>query len=373
MTKRLLTTALAAITAAALASSATAAITSTKLYVSAATQSAGAPGLKLKLTKAQTDGDLARVLVYVPVGYTLNTTQAVGTQLGTAAATLLERDLGTVAPVTGTVEVANPVDLDAGAIACTGSAAHTQDWVVRLQAGTTPLSFPAFVDLVPAATPLAAFAAATVTVCLPPSDLPAGAPGRAPLGASLLTAELTTSSISNPAARGEYRWRAVATPFQPATGQRDSAAAVEIQSLLDLPTTLSLRAKTARSGKRGVSQIAYGGSLLSNGGGVGSATVELYKGATQAALKKLKSQTTADNGAYKGSFAVEQGPAAQRLVLLAKARTADQDLGAAACTATFVPPLSATPLPCVDAAVAGVAVTGPTVRVTVPRGPKTKR
>ena len=352
---------------------ATTAINSAKLYISAASQNVSGPGLKIKFTKSQGDSDLARVVVHVPTGYTVNTTQTTGTQLGTAAATVFARDLGAVVPVTGTVEVANQPYFAAQATACTGAATHTQIWALRLLAAGTPLVVPAFVDAVPAASPLSAFAVATIAVCFLPSDLATGTPGRSPLGASLLNAEFTTGSISNPASGGEFRWRALATGYQAATGQPDPASTVEIQSLVDLPTTLSLKAKASKSSKRGVENVSYSGVLLSGGKGVGSATIDVYKGPAQTALKKFKSQTTADNGSYSGSFAVKQGKTATRLFLLAKARTFDQDLGGSGCTATFVPPLSTVSTPCIDATVAGVSVTGSSVRVTIPAGPKPRK
>ena len=289
MRNRLLTMAPAAIGIAALVpgggasagGAATAAITSARLYIGAASQNVSGPGVKIKFTKSQADNDLARVVVHVPTGYTVNTTQATGTPLGTAAATVFARDLGAVVPVTGTVEVANQPDFAAQATACTGTATHTQIWALRLLAAGTPLIVPAFVDTVPAASPLSAFAVATIAVCFLPSDLAAGTPGRSPLGASLLTAEFTTGSISNPATGGEFRWRALATGYQTATGQPDPASTVEIQSLVDLPTTLSLKAKASKSSKRGVQSVSYSGSLFSAGKGVGSATIDVYKGTTQ--------------------------------------------------------------------------------------------
>src|SRR5262249_51446945 len=104
MSKRLLTVALTAMGLTALVvggsasagSSASAAIASSKLYISSAAQSQGAAGVKIKFTKAQTDNDVARVVVYVPEGYGVVTTGAAGTQLGTAAATVFARDLGAV-------------------------------------------------------------------------------------------------------------------------------------------------------------------------------------------------------------------------------------------------------------------------------------
>jgi hypothetical protein len=354
----------------ALAGSASAGITSAKITVSSASQSLAGVGTKLKLTKSQADSDLARAVFYVPQGYSLSSS-AVGTQLGTAAATVFARDLNAIVPVTGTVTVANPADFAAQAQACTGTANHSQIWALNLQAAGTPLTVPAFVDNI-TAPPLSALALATITFCLPPSDIPQGAPGRATLGASLISAEFTTTALVNPSAAGSYRWRATVTPYQTANGQVDAAGTVEAQSIVNLPTTLTLTAKGKKSAVKGVYSVTYGGKLNSNGQGVDSATVDVLKGSTAKGVKKFKTQSTSA-GAYSGTFTVKQGKKATFVYLVAKATTSDQDLGTAGCTATFVPPLSPIAVPCVSATTAGVSLTSSVVKVTIPAAPKPKK
>jgi hypothetical protein len=375
MRKRLLNAALAAIGLAALVAGGTAAaggkssaaLVTAKLTITPATQSVSGAGYRIKFSKAQADGDVARVVIYVPQGYQVVTSQTAGTQVGTAAATVFSRDLNAVVPVTGTVEIANPADFTLQATACTGTATHTQELALRLQAAGTPLTVPAFVDTI-TAPPLSAIAAATITFCLPPSDIPPG-PNRAALGASVLTADFTTTTISSPTTRGEYRWRALATPYQAGNGQVDAAGTVEAQSLVELPTQVTLKAKLGKVAK-GVRSVSFSGTLLAALKGVGSATVDIYKGSTAAGVKKFKSQTTDSNGAFSGKLAVKTGKRAAPLYLLAKAKIADQDLGSAGCTATFVPPISPVPIPCVDATIGGVSVASSTVKVTIPAGPK---
>jgi hypothetical protein len=361
--------ALAAVAVLALAGSASAGITSAKITLSSASQALGGVGTKLKLTKSQADNDLARAVFYVPLGYQLSNS-AVGTQLGTAAATVFARDLNAIVPVTGTVTVANPADFAAQATACTGTATHSQIWALNLQAAGTPLTVPAFVDTI-TAPPLSALALATITFCLPPSDIPQGTPGRATLGASVITAEFTTNALVNPGTAGSYRWRALVTPYQTANGKVDSAGTVEAQSIVNVPTTLTLTAKGKKGAAKGTYTVTYGGKLISNGQGVESATVDVLKGSTAKGVKKFKTQSTAA-GAYSGSFTVRQAKKATFAYLVAKATTSDQDLGTTGCTATFVPPLSPVPIPCVDATVAGVSLTSSVVKVTIPAAPKKK-
>lgn len=367
--RRTVAVGLAAVAVLALAGSASAGITSAKITVSSASQALGGVGTKLKLTKSQADNDVARAVFYVPQGYSLSSS-AVGTQLGTAAATVFARDLNAIVPVTGTVTVANPADFVAQATACTGTANHSQIWALNLQAAGTPLTVPAFVDTI-TAPPLSALAVGTVTFCLPPSDIPQGTPGRATLGASLITAEFTTNAIVNPSLAGSYRWRATVTPYKTANGQFDAAGTVETQSIVNLPTKLSLTAKGKKGAVRGTYTVTYGGKLTSNGQGVDSATVDVLKGSTAKGVKKFKTQSTSA-GAYSGSFTVKQAKKATFVYLVAKAATSDQDLGIAGCTATFVPPLSLAPIPCVSATIAGVSLTSSVVKVTIPAGPKPK-
>ncbi len=362
---------LAALAAFALAGSASAGITSAKITMSSAGQTLGAAGTKFKLVKSQADNDLARAVFYVPQGYQL-TSSAVGTQIGTAAATVFARDLNAIVPVTGTVDVANPADLAAQATACTGTPNHSQIWALKLQAAGTPLTVPAFIDTI-TAPPLSALALATVTFCLPPSDIPAGNPARATLGASLITAEFTTNALLNPSAPGSYRWRALITPYQTGNGQVDGAGTVEAQSIVNLPTSISLKAKAKKAAAKATQTVTFSGSVTSNAQGVEGATVDVLKGSTAKGVKKFKTQSTGSTGAFSGSFAVKQGKRAASINLVAKATTADEDLGTAGCTATFVPPLSPVPIPCVDATVPGVSVTSPVVKVTIPAAPKPKK
>ena len=349
-----------------------AAIATIKQFVTGASQAVGAPGVKIKITKSQADSDLAKFTEYVPQGYSLTTSASVGTQLGTAAATVFARDLSAIVPVTGTVSVANPADFAAAATACTGTATHTAIWALNLQAAGTPLTVPAFIDTI-TTPPLNAIASASIVFCLPPSDIPAGTPGRATLGASVITAEFTTSAIANPPSPGEYRWRGTATPYQTANGKVDAASTVEVQALVELPTTLSLKAKASKSTKKGVENVAFNGSLLADLKGVNGATVDVFKGSTPTGVRKFKTLSTDSNGAFSGTFAVLQHKTATSVYLLAKGATTDQDLGSAACQATFVPPASPFPIPCIDATVSAVAVTSSTVKVTIPAAPKPKK
>src|ERR671937_2454568 len=199
-------------------SSRASAIPSAKFFVSGASQVPNGPGgVKFKFVAAQAESDIAKATFYVPQGYRLTSGQAAATKLGTTAATVFARDLNAVVPVTGTVEVAAASEFAAESTTCTGTTTHTDFWALRLQAAGTPLTVPVFVDAI-TTPPLAAVASAQLVLCLPPSDVPAGTPGRATLGAKVLTAEFTSSAFANPATAGDYTWRALVTPYGPANG-----------------------------------------------------------------------------------------------------------------------------------------------------------
>jgi len=210
-------------------------------------------------------------------------------------------------------------------------------------------------------------------ILTPPPDIPPGTPGRATFGAKLIGAEFTTNAVVNPTAAGEFRWRALATPYFPAQGKVNAAGTVEVQSLVNLPTQLTLKAKVRKSAKKGVVNVNFNGLLLSNLKGVDGATVDVLKGSTATGVRRFKTFTTDENGAFSGTFAQKQAKKATSVFLVARATTAEQDLGASGCTATFVPPISPVALPCTDATIGGVSVASQVVKVTVPAAPKPKK
>src|SRR5438105_5017588 len=78
----------------------------------------------------------------------------------------------------------------------------------------------------------------------------AGRPGRAAFGAKLLTAVFTSNAFTNPPATGDYRWRALWTPYTPRTGSPNAAGSVETQSLVRIPTQLTVTAKKKVTAKK---------------------------------------------------------------------------------------------------------------------------
>jgi hypothetical protein len=88
-------------------------------------------------------------------------------------------------------------------VACTGTATHTAFWILNLSASGQTLQVPAFIDDIPLTNPLSSTANTRIQICLPPPDVPAGTPGRAALGAKVVSATLNLTDVFS-AAPGWY-------------------------------------------------------------------------------------------------------------------------------------------------------------------------
>src|SRR5438876_10198274 len=68
-----------------------------------------ATSLTIKVTQDATDQQPALIQIYVPAGYTLNTSAAPGTTIGTTTGVVIARDQGNIdLPLSGDVIVADP-------------------------------------------------------------------------------------------------------------------------------------------------------------------------------------------------------------------------------------------------------------------------
>jgi hypothetical protein len=292
----------------AFAGSALAAFTP-KLVVSSTTpQAAGGGGpVRIGAIANNTDDPTARVAIYVPTGYQVNTTEAVGTKLGDVTATAAAADLGgAVLPLTGELDVAAP---DAAAAAQCGTT-DVQMWNLKLTAAGQTLNIP--MHLVAAAAPEAASGFSfKLVVCLPPPDVPVGTPGRAQFGAKLLSATFAVSAITQPTATGDFRWTSLWTPYTPNTGKANPAGSVESQSVRHIPTQVALtvtkKKVTAiikkrvkgkiRKVKKITTLVRFKASVTENGAPPAAATIT-----TTAAGKKV--------GGASGSFVLASGKSA---------------------------------------------------------------
>jgi hypothetical protein len=345
---------------------------SPKLIVSSATPQGAAGGGAVRIGALAGPGDdpTAAVSIYIPTGYTVNTTTAVGTKLGDVTATAAAADLGgAVLPLTGELDVAAP---DAVAAAQCGTT-DVQMWNLKLTAAGQTLNVP--MHLVQAAAPeVASGYSYKLVICLPPPDVPAGTPGRAQFGAKLLSATFTVSAITQPTGAGDSRWTSLWTPYTPGKGTPNRAGSVETQAVRHIPTVLKLNVtkkkvtttKTKRvNGKKRVVKtvrtlVKFSAKVTENNAAPAKAVIT-----TTAAGKKV--------GSASGSFYLASGKSAKVTATAvvdsdtgnvptgqpanAAADLFYHDLGATACVKSAI----FGGLPCVDATLGGVRVTASTV------------
>ena len=252
------------------------------------------------------DDTTARLLIYVPVGFQ-TAPGAPGAVIGTADAKVRAGDLGgAIVPVTGDIEVRSPsatalisgvpVPLAALAVQCTGTATHTAFWVFKLAAAGQSLELATFFDTTTGAE--AGLGSGKITFCLPPDDVPAGAPGRSPLGIKLIDAVLTFKNVfTNPATAGVYPWASFWTPYTPRTGAANAAGTVTALGINGLPVVATLKGSYLKRTKsaRLAGVVSAAGQLQAG------LKLPLYSGRTRNNLSRSGSTgpTTA-----KGAFTV---------------------------------------------------------------------
>jgi hypothetical protein len=304
-------------------------------------------GVSVDARVAASDDATAQVQMYVPAEYDIGSPRP-GAVVGGAAATAQFADLGATLPLSGALRAVAPSQQ----ASCLGDAEVAQTWNLHLARTGQALDVPIFVVATTGVEQ--ALAAFKLVICLSPPDVPAGTPGRAPLGAKILSVTFTSSALTAPAS-GQYRWRSLWTPYSASTGATNPAATVEVQSVVRIPTQLRITVKKTRLTKlvgvngRRVKQIwtlaTITAALTANGKGIRGVPVTLTSN-----TERLKIATTSASGTVTASVLFRTGT----LRFGASATVADRDLGPAGCV------MSATP-PCTDATIAGGKLSAPPV------------
>src|SRR5439155_3948476 len=327
-----------------------------KLLVKNATTAAGSGGVTITASVAQTDDPTAAVTIYVPTGYQASTPNP-GTKLGDVQATAQAADLGgAILPLTGELDAVDPKNFETQQAQC-GVTTVAATWDLHLTAAGQTLDVPVFI--VQTAGTETALGQFKLQICLPPPDVPAGTPGRAAFGAKLLSAVFTSNAFTNPPATGDYRWRGLWTPYTPRTGSPNAAGSVETQSLVRIPTQLTVTAKkkvTAKKVKvRGKFRTVHTttatvtAKVTENGDPVSGATVTITMNG-----KTVKTAATGAAGTASVTVKVTG-----KKTFSASATLEDRDLGAAGCTQPVFG------VPCADATIGGQKLTaGGAVSVT---------
>jgi len=211
-----------------------------------------------------TEDATAKDTIYVPLGYQMNLTQAVGTKIGTLSGDAIRRSGGTEPELIGNVIVDSPANYPPDTNVCTPGLAHEAVWRLDFTLGGVPQRVPIYVDRVTMG-PEALFASAKLQLCLQ-------SPVSAPFGAQILSLLLEVGAVfTNPPTTAPRIWHATFTPFLPNSATWNEAGMTEGQAVSPGRVGLTLTVKRLR---RGV--VLLQGRLLADGTPFSGALVELF-------------------------------------------------------------------------------------------------
>ena len=288
--------------------SALAAYTSPTLVVDSADEKlgGGAP-LTIRVSTAREDDATFKVTIYAPQGYVSSTVQPAGTQIGTAEAQAQAGPTSDVIlPLAGTIRTADPAPYRASpqSQACAGGATIDAVWIISVTvAGQPPFDIPMYVTTITSGAE-ASFASVKLQVCLASPYVPESQ-GGARLGAKLLNATLRLNGgiFTNPNTAGDYRWRALFTPYTVGSASPNALGTVETQSVQRIPVQLVLNGRANHRTNR----ITLSGRFTERGLGIGSQTVALYRGKTARGVKVFKRIRTRANGSFSTVVRLKPG------------------------------------------------------------------
>jgi hypothetical protein len=347
--KKLLAAA-AAVGALAFAQGAFAANTATIAVSHAPMVLAGSSSTTIHVSIPQATDPMAAINIFVPDGYTLNTTQAAGTNIGQVDATAFSRDAGLTLPLSGNVTVDAAANHGPDSTQCAGTATSQAVWILNLSVAGQAIQLPLYVNpTVGAQTALGKF---RLTICLPPPDVPVGTPGRSAQGAQVLDARFTVNGIfTTPVSAGNQVWETLFTPYTPNTGKVNAAGTFEARALVGLPATVSL----AKSYNAKTNTWTVSGRVREGNNVVGGATVHILRGT---------SSTTAVASSV-GTFK-KSGKLTPRKATVFKATvTVSERANAAGCATPL--PATVAPAGCVSATMSGWSAQSAAVKITPPK------
>jgi hypothetical protein len=310
------------------------------------------------------DDAAADLTIYSPAAYEAVLSQPVGTTIGTAHGLVTAPDLGlTRIVVTGDVTVrsgdslARPADravsLADAAERCTGARSHAAFWLLTLRGSGAGLELPLFVDNAPPAA--ARFASTIIRACLPPPDLPAGTPGRAPLGYELARMAISLRGVFAGATGGERRWRLVETEYARDAAVPNPVDRSESQALVYAGSTLTL-APPRVAVRSGVATVTLRGRTAIPARAEARYRLELADG-------RLAPASVAGVGRLvTAQLRIRQTNAPQVLGLRLRGAVETVALGPASCQATFRPD----GIPCVYANRMATVVRSTVRRIVIP-------
>jgi hypothetical protein len=347
MSRRLLVLGGAATASLALAASAFA---KTHLLVTAAAELGASATTVVHIGGETTDAAPSRVTIYLPSGYAANLGQTAGTRIGTVTASVQRLMLSPDAvEVQGTIVTDTPANYTDGFCA---PGPHAAVWLLHLNVQGTTVDVPVYVDRTTGNE--APFSSAKLVLCLANPYEQAAPSTRAPAGLRLVDTKLALSAgmVTNPTFAGSFVWRAVVTPWTANGGAENAPGTIETQSIVNIPSSLSLKAKvqTKRHTKGGRTTVAnsvlLSGKLLEDLKGVAGARITFFANG-----KTSGSAATGLSGAFSSKKSLTRTTALRA--------TATVPAREAAC----VSPLSVTAAPagCSAATIAGYKIGSDTV------------
>jgi hypothetical protein len=330
-----------------------------QLIISGSTSTGASAATVVEVTEEKTDAAPFRISIYVPVGYTTNIGQAAGVQIGDVAASLqalvISEDAIIDAPGSVLVGDRTSTALQTSAAQCTGTPTHAAVWLLHVTVAGQTLDVPVYVD--PTTGAEAAFSSAKLVLCLPNPYAEAQPPtSRAASGAKIIDAKMTLSAgvLTTPSSAGSYVWRSVITPWTVHGPAPNAAGTIEAQSIVSIPSSLSLKAKlkTKRHKRHGrttvTNSVLLSGKLLENLQGVSGAKVAFFANG-----KSAGSATTGATGSFSKTAGLRK-----RTTYKATATVPTRET---ACVSPL--PVTSVPGGCVSATIAGYKISSNSVTV----------
>ncbi|TMK72188.1 MAG: hypothetical protein E6G50_04425 [Actinobacteria bacterium] len=304
-----------------------------------------ATSLTIKVTQDATDQQPSKIQIYVPAGYTLNTSAAPGQTIGTTTGVVIARDQGNIdLPLTGDVLVADPKQHATDA--CSPGAQAV--WILQLSVAGQTISLPVYIN--PTTGAETGLGSAKLSVCLAPSDTPQGSPGRSPFGAQLKSATFTVNNVFTPPA-GAVRWESLWTPWGAGNGVPNVAGTVEARAFAG-PGAITISGRVTNKKKR---IVRLQGKVTAAGVGIAGTTVSLLLNG-KARYKK----TTSGSGAYSFLLQKKKGSKVTTTFFQTKVAVPERDVTATGCASPAVPPI-----PCVSATQGSFTATSRKVRIRI--------
>jgi hypothetical protein len=307
----------------AVTSTAALALAGNALAVQKLSVSQTASSLTIKVSQAQSDAQPAKITIYVPTGYSINSSAAPGTKIGTTNGSVFARDANIPLPLSGDVIVAPP---NTNAPGC-ATGTHLAVWLLALSVAGQNINLPVHVDQTSGAE--AALGAYKLVVCLAPADVPQGTPGRSPNGAQLLEAVFTTNNIFTVPA-GASVWKAITTPYAPGLPAPNVAGTVETRSIVSAGT-ISIGKKVTSVAKR---LLRITGKVSQSGAAVAGAQVSLL---LNGQTSRFKARTTA-----AGNYTLNLKKTGKKSTTTFQARVTvgERDITSTGCASPSLPGIS---------------------------------